>query len=142
MSLSELLKKDLVRKTEPDNQLARELLVAAKRDLKAASDNSNNSNYDWALAIAYNSMLSSGRALMAIKGYFPASDSHHLSVVQFCAAILPSDSLGLATSFNRYRARRHDVVYGIAGSVGNEEAKTAIKNAELFLKKITELMSK
>ncbi len=116
--------------------------MSAERDIKAAGDNLGSSNYDWALAIAYNSMLSAGRALMAAKGYYPASEAHHLAVVQFCAAVLPSDSLGLATTFNRYRIRRHDVVYGVAGSVGKDEAKTAIKNAESFLKKIREKVPK
>lgn len=138
MSLAELLKMDLVRKSEPNKQLALELLVSAERDLKAANDNVKSINYDWALAIAYNSMLSSGRALMANKGYLPVSEAHHIAVVKFCVAVLPSDSLNLATSFNRYRVRRHDVVYGASGSVGKEEAEIAIKNAEAFHKCIKE----
>lgn len=153
MSLAELLKMDLVRKSEPNKQLALELLASAERDLKAANDNVKSINYDWALAIAYNSMLSSGRALMANKGYLPVSEVHHLAVVKFCDAILESNSGKL---FNRYRVRpietyvsmdhktncrfvgHHDVVYGASGSVGKEEAETAIKNAEAFYKCIKE----
>ena len=106
MNLSELLKKDLVRKTEPDKTKSKELLATAERDIKVAIDNLKKENYDWALAIAYNSMLSAGRALMASKGYIPVSVAHHLAVVQFCAAVLPSESGGLANAFNRYRVRR------------------------------------
>ncbi|MFH1520566.1 MAG: HEPN domain-containing protein [Candidatus Micrarchaeota archaeon] len=128
---------DLVRKSEPNKQLALELLASTERDLKAANDNIKSINYDWALAIAYNSMLSSGRALMANKGYLPVSEAYHLAVVKFCDAILESKT-NTVKLFNRYRVRRHDVVYGASGSVGKEEAETAIKNAGAFYKCIKE----
>ena len=136
MNLSELLKKDLVRKVDADRAKAKELLLMAERDIKVADDNFNGGNYDWALAIAYNSMLSCGRALMASKGYAPVSEAHHIGVVQFCGALLP-DEPSVAT-FNRYRVRRHGVLYGEAGSVGRDEAKNAVENAKLFLRKIRE----
>jgi uncharacterized protein (UPF0332 family) len=128
--------KDLVRKTGPDSAKAKELLAMAERDLKAAADNLGSGNYDWAVAIAYNAMLSGGRALMASNGYSPVSEAHHPAVVQSCAAVLPLDATGLASTFNRYRVRRHDVIYGEAESVGKEEAKRAIENAKLFVKKM------
>jgi hypothetical protein len=77
---------------------------------------------------------------MAKKGYLPVSESHHLAVVQFCAAILPSESIGLAKMFNRYRVRRHDVVYGTTGSVGKDEAKSAIINADNFITQIKKVV--
>ena len=126
MSLSELLQKGLIRKADPDKAKATELLAMAERDLKAASDNLKGGNNDWALAIAYNAMLSAGRSLMSQKGYYPVSDAHHLAVVQFCAAILPSESGNLAITFNRYRVRRHDVIYGESESVGKNEAEKAL----------------
>jgi len=136
MDLSELLKKDLVRKADTDSAKAKEMLSMAERDLKVAGDNLDGGNYDWSLAIAYNAMLSCGRALMASKGYSPVSEAHHLAVVQFCGALLPGDPL--VATFNRYRVRRHGVLYGEAGSVGREEAKNAVENAKMFLRKIRE----
>lgn len=132
--MSELLRKDLVRKVEPDGQKARELLAMAERDIKAAGDSLASGNGDWALAIAYNAMLSSGRALMSSKGYAPVSEAHHVAVVQFCAALLPGTPA--VATFNRYRVRRHEVMYGEAGSVGNGEALNAIVNAKAFLGQI------
>jgi len=108
----------------------------AERDMKAAADNLGDENYDWSLAIAYNAMLTAGRSLMVFKGYYPVSEAHHLAVVQYCAAILRSGSGELVKAFNRYRIRRHDVVYGETGSVGKEEAKRAIGNARLFVDEI------
>jgi len=104
--------------------------------MKAASDNLKGGNNDWALAIAYNAMLSGGRALMIAKGYAPSAEAHHLAVVQFCAAVFPADATPLVSTFNRYRVRRHDVVYGEAGSVGKDEAAHAVRTAQEFLGKI------
>lgn len=140
--MSELLKKSLIKQVEPDENTAIELLEKAGRDVSAAEDNLKIGRLDWALAIAYNAMLTAGRALMAKKGYRPYSESHHLAVVQFCAAMMPSDSSGLVVSFNRYRVRRHDVVYGEGESVGEEEARKAISRAKEFVGKITEKCGK
>jgi len=136
MNLNKLLKNDTIRKIEPDKKLANEFLELSKKDLKSAEANIKIKQFNWALAIAYNSMLYAGRAIMTFKGYKTSSDAHHLGVVQFCAAILPEESSQLASIFNRYRTRRNDVVYGEAESVGEDEAKTAIKNAKKFVSEI------
>jgi uncharacterized protein (UPF0332 family) len=140
VNLTELLKKHLIEKVDPDENLSKELLTNAERDLKAAEDNLNMKHTDWALAIAYNAMLSAGRALMAKKGYRAVAESHHIAVVQFCAAVLPTDSTALVAAFNRYRVRRHDVIYGEAESVGFDEARKAIDNAKKFVQKIKEII--
>ena len=136
MNLQELLKKGLIRKIGADGELANELLTGAANDLKVAQDNFNDSNFGWSLAIAYNAMLTAGRALMAKEGYGTFSDGHHLAVVQFCTMRLGADASDLTHAFNRYRVRRHGVLYGQSLPVGENEAKTAIENAKLFTWKI------
>ena len=140
--MAELLKKRLVERIEADERLSKELFENAKKDLRAAEDNLKMDHADWALAIAYNAMLSAGRAMMAKKGYRALSDAHHLAVVQFCAAVLPKESSALASVFNRYRVRRHDVVYGEADSVGSDEAKRAVDNARKFVESIERTIGK
>jgi uncharacterized protein (UPF0332 family) len=143
MNLSDLLKEHLVKKVEPDPEKAQNLVSVAQKDLKAAKDNLKGGNPDWALAIAYNAMLSAGRALMAAKGYAPSSDAHHVAVVKFCAAVMPDESGGLGRLFDNYRVRRHDVMYGEAiGSVGDDEARRAIENAEKLVQRIKEKLMK
>jgi len=142
MNLSDLLKKNTVRQVEADKKQSLELIAHAEHDLKVAQDNLKINNYDWALAIAYNAMLYAGRSLMAYKGYAPSSDAHHLAVVQFCAVVLPAESGQLASTFNRYRIRRNDVVYGEAESVGEDEAKNSIENSRKFVIAIKERMSR
>ena len=134
--MSELLKKDMIERIAPDGKQAGELLLKAGNDLKVAKDTFNAGNYGWTLAIAYNSMLSAGRALMAKTGYRARSEAHHLAVVRFCAVMMPADASGVIGIFNKYRVRRHGVVYGESESVGEEEAKRALENAAGFLDKI------
>lgn len=136
MSLSDLLKKRLVERIEPDPVRSKELMEAAWKNISAAEDNLKTGHGEWALAISYNAMLSAGMALMASKGYRPFTEAHHLAVVQFCAAMLPEESAGLVARFNRYRVRRHDVIYGEPGSVGEDEARRAIESAKEFVAKM------
>ncbi len=133
MGLQELLKKGDVRKIEPSRERAVSLLVSAERDIKAAGDMLSSGNLEWALAVAYNSMLACGMAIMAEKGYAPSSEAHHLAVVRFCSEVMSAQAAPLMDTFNKYRVRRHEVVYGEAGSVGRNEAERAIENAKKFL---------
>lgn len=135
MDLSEMLRKREIQKAEPDSKTALKLLAVSQDGLVAAEDNLKISHPDVALSLAYNSMLNAGRALMAAKGYRAYSETHHKSVVGFCAAVLPSESSQLVSLFNRYRMRRHDIVYGeIEGkSVSEGEAKSSIEKAKEFL---------
>lgn len=142
MDLQEMLKRRLVEKVEPDAKNAQELLDTAAGNIAAAEDNLKMRHPDWALAIAYNAMLSAGRALMASRGYRPTSESHHVAIVQFSAAMLPSGASALAAAFNRYRVRRHDVIYGEAKSVGWDEAERAIVKAGEFLEHIRRMCKK
>ncbi len=83
-------------------------------------------------------MLTAGRALMAKEGFSTMAEAHHLAVVQYCATRLGPGAGDLVSTFNRYRLRRHGVIYGQAPEVGENEAKKAIENAGLFLKAISE----
>jgi uncharacterized protein (UPF0332 family) len=134
-----MLKKDLARKTEADKAQVGELLKKAEEDLEDAKYNLAGGKYGWAVVIAYNAMLSAGRALMSSKGYRPSSESHHLSVVQFCAAVMPADTIELTSLFNKYRAKRHDIVYGETRKTGKEEAARAIRKAGEFVRIIRKI---
>lgn len=143
MNLSELLKKREIEKVEPDTKLAEKLLKVSENALEAARDNLKINHCDVALTLAYNAMLNAGRALMAGKGYRSYSENYHKTVVAFCAAILPEASSQLVILFNRYRIRRHDIMYGDveSDSVGESEASTAIIKATEFLNLIKSKIS-
>jgi len=140
MDLKDLLRRGMIEKVAPDKELAKQLLASSENDLTAAADNLKTGHMDWALAIGYNAMLSAGMALMASKGYRAFSESHHLTVVQFCASVISKEASALVSAFNRYRIRRHDIVYGEAGSVSENEAKRAITVARELVTKIKEMV--
>jgi len=135
MDLGELLKKREIGKVEPDRGTAEKLLRVSNDAVKAAEDNFKMGHNDVALSLAYSAMLNAGRALMAAKGYRAYSETHHKSTVGFCSAVLPAEAFPLISLFNRYRIRRHDIVYGEieGGSVGENEAGTAISKAKELL---------
>ena len=143
MSLSEMLKKRELEKVDPDAKTAEKLLKVAQDGIAAAQDNLKMGHPDVALTLAYAAMLNAGRGLMASKGYRGHSDAYHKNVVNFCAAILPAESGPLVALFNRYRIRRHDIVYGEieGGSVGDAEALNAIGKAKEFLNLIKSKIS-
>lgn len=130
MNLAELLKKDLVRKIDPNDEEAKGLLKKANEDISASEYMFQGERYGWAVAIAYNAMLSAGLALMAYKGYRPSSENHHLAVVNFCGAVLPQNTHVLVSLFNKFRKRRHEIVYGEIGSTGETEGRRAIGRAK------------
>lgn len=136
MNLQDLQRKHVIERVEQDKAVAGQLLEAAEHDISVAEDNNAREHHGWALAIAYNAMLSAGRALMAARGYRAASESRHLAVVQFCVAVMPAESDALLAAFNKYRIRRHDAVYGQMASVSEGEAKGAVAKAGEFVDKI------
>jgi len=135
VGLGELLKRREIEKVDVDRGTAEKLLRVSQDAVAAAEDNLKMKHNDVALSLAYNAMLNAGRALMSAKGYRPYAEAHHKAVVGFCSAVLPSGSAELVALFNRYRIRRHDIVYGeIEGSsVGESEAVAAIGKAKEFV---------
>ena len=115
MDLSELLRKREIEKVDPDKKTAEKLLKVSQDSIIAAEDNVKMNHNDVALSLAYNAMPNAGRALMAAKGYRAYSETHHKNVVGFCSVVLPSESSQLVALFNRYRVRRHEIVYNDHG---------------------------
>lgn len=64
MSLEELLRSRIIRRTRPNRRLAVRLLIHARRDIDTARMLMENKKFDWSLTVSYNAMLLAGRALM------------------------------------------------------------------------------
>jgi len=141
MSLERLLKDRVVEKTFPNKNLALKILKLAKRDLKTAKYTLKNEDYDWSLAIAYNAMLQAGRSLMFSKGYRPYSQYKHVAVIQFVHEVFGKEITDrMVDVFNRMRKKRHRVVYEEPGIVSEDEAENAIRFAEEFVNKVSEIV--
>jgi uncharacterized protein (UPF0332 family) len=142
MSLEELLRDRKIERVVASEKLARDSLRLAKRDLESAKRNFAEKDYDWSLAIAYNAMLQSGKALMLSKGYRAAGQYKHVAVLEFVHEAFGRELTGRLTDvFNRLRKKRHRVVYEEAGAVSEQEAKNAIRWAEDFVSKTAEILT-
>lgn len=137
MSLEDLLSNRKIEAIEEDKALVEKTFRLALRDLNTAKKNMENEDYDWTLAIAYNSMLQSGRALMFSKGYRPTGAYKHVGVIEFVHDIFGKEvSDKLIYIFDKLRKKRHRVVYDDPDIVSEDEAENAIKIAEEFASKV------
>ncbi|HKZ95328.1 MAG TPA: hypothetical protein VJ249_12235 [Candidatus Bathyarchaeia archaeon] len=64
MSLEELLRNRTIMRIKPNHNLAVNSIKRARRDIDTAQTLITNQKFDWALAVAYNAMLTAGRAIM------------------------------------------------------------------------------
>lgn len=130
MSLEKLLEENKIEKIEKKEFD----LALAERDLKAAKDNLSSENFDWALSIAYNSVLQAARALMFHLGLRPKGKNQHKTVFEFLNLI--KISAELVNYFDSVRKTRHIAVYDVADYVSREMAEEAVQHAEIFVQEI------
>jgi uncharacterized protein (UPF0332 family) len=141
MSLEELLRNKIIRKTTPDKSSALKSLKRAKRDIDTAKTLISSGKLDWSLAVSYNAMLTAGRALMLQKGYRPSSTEGHLAVVQYLTATAETKLTDrMIMVMNGMRKKRHRIIYEEMDIVSNDEAEQAVKWAEEFVTMITDII--
>ncbi len=134
----DLERERLIKKIPFDEKKVADALALAGRDLTTARTILSHDR-DWAYTIAYNAVLSAGRALMFSKGFRPDGANQHIAVVRFASIYLDEQD---AIAFERMRRKRHSTVYDTAGTVSRAEAESAIRMAEKILGTIRELIMK
>jgi len=141
MKIEEMLSKGLIKSFEADEKEIKKVLELSERDLKVAKENLENEEYDWSLAIAYNSALQAGKALMFSRGYRPAGEFKHVAVIEFIHSEFGKQITNTVIDIlSSLRKRRHRVVYEQAGSVSEGETSEAIKFADNFIIKVKEIL--
>lgn len=112
---------------------AREALARAHRDLKAAAANLE-IDYDWAYGIAYDAALQSSFGLMEAMGYRAGRrGGSHKTAVQFARVVLADEEELSTRPFEKMRRDRHRLVYEIAGTITERQARDAVQYAERFV---------
>ena len=143
MSLEELLKERLIASIGVDKGLVAKTFQIAKRDLEVAKKVFEEESYSWGFAIAYNSMLQSGRSLMFSRGFKPAGEHKHISVVRFLHEVFGNEMTDrMITIFDRMRKKRHAMVYDEPDVISEQEAANALTWAEEFIQKIENILKK
>ncbi len=126
-----------------NSTLVENALILAKRDLKTAKKVFLENDFDWCLAIAYNAMLQSARALMFFKGFRPKGANQHAAVIKFMKNFYAKEmEESLLYAFNKTRKKRHLSVYEQAEIVSKEEAQNTLEKAQKMIKKAQEIMEK
>ena len=124
-----------------DENLVKNSIKLAERDIKTSRDVFNNKDYDWSFSIAYNSMLQAGRALMFSEGFRPKGEYKHVSVIEFAKKKFGKDfEEKVLFMFNKIRKKRHVAVYEQVNIISEDEAKNAMETAEQFVNKVKELL--
>lgn len=141
MSSDSMLRERKIEKIKADRALVEKTFSLAERDIKTAENNIRNEDYDWALAVAYNSMLQAGRALIYSKGFRTIGAYRHIGVIEFVheefGRRITDDMIFM---FNKLRKKRHRVVYDVADLTGREEAENALKTAKGFVAIVHEIL--
>lgn len=113
-------------------RVVREAMHIADRDIGVAEKNLE-INDEWAWNIAYNAILSAGRALMFSKGYRPRGDERHVAVREFLEYFLKADDIAV---IERMRRKRHTATYDLSSVVTHTDAENAVKRAGEIVAKI------
>lgn len=129
------ISKGLLKKQTPNFAQVLKQLQRAHRDLKTAKCTLEQ-DPEWATAIAYQSMLRAGRALLFASGYLPIDGAQHRTVVELTGIILGPENANSIRSFNKYRKKRNLFFYDSEDTGNLEDAKKALEIARELLDEI------
>lgn len=143
MKIEELLEKNYVEAFEAEEAEVDKKIRLAERDLKKSKKDLEGGDFDWALAIAYNSMLQAGTALLFREGYRPKGERKHIAVLEFLHMRFGKELTDkLITIFDKIRKKRHITVYETPEIISVEEAEFAVNTAEKFLSEVKKILGK
>lgn len=140
-SKENLLREGFIKKCPIDYKAIKNLLKRAYVDLKTAKRNLT-LDEECAYNYAYNALLRSGLALMSSKGFRPEIKNKHLTIVTFAGSVLGDEFKTLINDYDFMRKKRNRFIYEPDIPCSRKEAIDAIKTAEEFVEKITELVRK
>lgn len=79
---------------------------------------------------------------MFSKGYRPREQEHHVAVISFVQAVYPSKfKQEVLLSFQKVRKRRSESVYDRPEIVSETQSRNLAENAEIFIKKVQEILT-
>jgi len=129
------LNKGLIKKQNANFKQIEKQIDRAKKDLNTFNLVIDN-DPEWASAIAYQSMLRAGRALLFSHGFLPIDGQQHKTVVKITGEILGPEFKLIIKQFDRFRKKRNVFLYSSEDFNNYTEAKRAVKIAKKLLKEI------
>lgn len=138
-SKENLFKDGLIKKCPLDCKAILNLLKRAYVDLKTAKRNLIQDE-ECAFNYAYNAMLRSGLALMFSEGFRPDIKDKHSTVVRFVGLSLGDSFKKPINDYDFMRKKRNRFIYEPEIPCSIKEARDALKTAEEFVGKISDLI--
>lgn len=138
MNIDQLIEKGLLKKDTQDDKKAAQSLKVAKSKLEQAKKSLKADLPEPTIIYAYMTMFHAARAILFKDGYIEKS---HFAIVVYLEEKY-SQKIGpaLINKLNTLRTLRHEGLYGLDSEFSNEEAESAIKDAEEFLEQIKRLI--
>lgn len=119
----------------------RALLMSASKNIFASEKNLS-IDEEACYTLAYNAMLKSARALVFLQGYRPHDGQQHKTTIEVAGEILGKEFSELIELFDKMRKKRNQFTYDPMLPLSLTEAKTALKTADDFYKRIRSFLDK
>ena len=137
MNYNSLIKENKIKRIKATKEEIRNLFELAERDFETAKFVMGQ-DWDWAFAIAYNSVLQACRAFMFNEGFRTRAEEAHKITFEFMKIALGKEYEALVAYFDRARIKRHKTIYQSAGAVTETELKQFLEKAKGFAKFLKE----
>jgi len=132
------IKKRYLIKINVTKEMIQKEISTAEYDLNRSIESNINEDYKWASVQAYYSMFHAAKSLVLKKGY--REKSHYCLLIALKELYLNQGLINqeMVDNFELCMHLRHDADYGLL--YDQESARTAIKYAEVFLKKTLKIL--
>lgn len=119
----------------------RALLMSASKNI-IASEKNLSIDEEACYTLAYNAMLKAARALVFLQGYRPHDGQQHKTTIEVAGEILGKEFSELVEMFDKMRKKRNQFTYDPMLPLSLTEAKTALKTADDFYKRVRNFLDK
>jgi len=135
MSLKQFISNGYIFAQPLRNDEIAKLLKIVDRDIKEASHNCH--EIDWQFAIAYNAALQLATIVLRASGYKASTKGgHHWATFSVLPDLLGDDFREAADYFNDCRARRNSIEYSDSGTITQKDAAKLISEVKDFKAKV------
>ena len=138
MNLGECFRKRFLRKIRPDKDKSLRSIEIAENKLEKARVALSENLFDMCIVFGYTAMFHAARALLYRDGI--QEKSHTCVIIYLKENYLEKLSLSLINALDAHRIERHEALYGIEFIITKDDCETAIEDAEIFIKKVEELL--
>jgi uncharacterized protein (UPF0332 family) len=133
MTLDDLFREGWLKRIPPSPDRARQSLEVAARYIDRAKRSLEIKLFDMAIIAAYSAAFHAARSVLFLDG---VGERSHFAIHAYLKGRHPDLGIQEIETFDQYRKLRHAVAYGLETQALEADAKSALRWAEVFLKKV------